>query len=502
MDVSFKRRRIYLRNIPEESEIFLKHSFTFTNPRTFSDPTGEHHPIRLYNELKDGLSFRVGLADRLQRLLRKDGVVLDLPSNSSGISPKYRIAGELDALQKEAVMALVPVKTGVLELSVGSGKTITMAALSDCYLNKHPERKVLIVEPKRQLMYQVYEEMRKFLPHRDIGMVGDGKRVDGQIIVAVANTVTAASDDVVAMLSQVCAVIIDEGHHASAPSYSDIIDEYSRDVLWGLSGKVTFDDKLETLSNEEVFGPPLISGRNEKRLCAVEILVYDTEAKKWAKEAFPSMKFDGMSAWLMPKGSKVWWEVKYYDNELRKGAFFEGKQVTASAGFLVYDNAEDRSGVLNNERNRWIADHSATLARRGKVIVVVKRGIHSLILKHAFKKHHGLDVDIIDGKVKGLAQQAAFTELGAKPTGILIVQQNVLKEGTNLPTLTDLVLASTTKNHQTLEQLKGRIERASDGKLVGRVHIPGDCHNKALRKIVRGAMSYYRGKPRLEIKII
>lgn len=243
------------------------------------------HPGRFYNQafrqkrwdgtvkLFDGPTFGSGFAIRVARHLREKGIAakvrargggeLDLPDH---FGPDYLPGVKLWEHQLGAIRAAMEHSRGVLEEPTGSGKTAIMAAIARlCYELKG--WRTLVLVPKRGLAKQTRDAFQKFIPDVEIGLIGDGHREDGQIIIATAQTMIGAlpkgsgrnrvdGDEWLStrlLLTDV--LLLDECHHGSSTQWQEIANNCPAMRRYGLSGTplsgTEFNDiKLEAATGQ------------------------------------------------------------------------------------------------------------------------------------------------------------------------------------------------------------------------------------------------------------
>ncbi len=505
-----KNHRVHIDNPSEGVLGLIKFSFSVIDPKSRMIRTEfPPDPVRFYRVKKDpitdepiGVSLPYGLKKRLTKELTKAGYTFrvddppPLPVKfGNAVATATGGKWNLDEIQRETASRLLKTWVGSAELSVGSGKTILMTELAGSFFLAEG-RPVAVVVPKKQLLHQVFKELTEFLPGFKIGMIGDGKRIPGDIRVCTAATLSSKKldHDTALWLSGIGALIFDEVHHGNSPTWKALLKQARKKArVWGVSGKITFTDKLDELRIEALYGPPVIQARNEERLCPVEIIVHGKVSKEWQKVDYPSKLETGVVVHHLPLKSKEWMQLKYIRNGLEgTGAYHKGHLINIKKGDTLYETAEDMGMVLSNPRNRWaIKLAESIVADGGKVVITFSRGIHGKMLSRTLTKR-GVVHTIVDGKMSGPNQQATFAALEDGSLKLVVAQYNCMKEGTNVRSLTDIILLNDPVSPQTLEQLKGRVERAIDGKERGRVHIPGDFHNPHLRAKVRRMLAYYK----------
>ena len=200
-----KNGRFYVDDPTDEVMDIIRTEYSIIDPKSrMIRSEYPVEPVRFYRTRKCGdnnlrvlhVSQMMGLAERTISIFKRHGISLVIPKPEH--SPiRFRSActgATLDPIQLEVVHALLKVRRGVSELSVGSGKTIVMAELAGSFFLETGLPSVIVV-PKKQLLHQSYAELQRFLPGIKIGMIGDSKRIPGDICIATAQTLTSAMLD-------------------------------------------------------------------------------------------------------------------------------------------------------------------------------------------------------------------------------------------------------------------------------------------------------------------
>jgi superfamily II DNA or RNA helicase len=110
-------------------------------------------------------------------------------------------------------------------LPTGSGKTVIFAHMSEEFLTRNPTQRVLVLVHTDELVQQAQAKMRSVAPHRRIGIVKAAQNeTHAQIIVGSVQTLRNAKRR--AQINNVGLIIVDECHHATAPSYRAILEHF------------------------------------------------------------------------------------------------------------------------------------------------------------------------------------------------------------------------------------------------------------------------------------
>ena len=191
-------------------------------------------------------SFPAGLYRDVRKFLRLQGHSVALDDKRQGrvtpgpIDPQMGGDITLRDYQLRTVQKALKAERGILHVVTGGGKTELMAALIRAY-----DVPTLVLTSKATLVQQTRERLawRLGLDPYDIGIVSQGRWQDGEvpILVALVTTWSQAKQEKKrkAFAERCKLLLIDEGHHAGAPTWyqaAQKIDAYHR---FGLTGTPT-----------------------------------------------------------------------------------------------------------------------------------------------------------------------------------------------------------------------------------------------------------------------
>lgn len=176
-------------------------------------------------EKKPRFRFPTGLFPKVLEELNVKGIVFETNDGDGtfgvavvGTSTSVQLRGvELRDYQFETLHACLRNGRGVVQLPTGSGKTEVEIALA-----KMLGVKTLYMVHRKELVNQTKERFKKRWPEVKVGVCGDGWWNDReQVTVGMVQTLTSRSrlEQLAALLSEVQLVIVDEVHHAPAPTY-------------------------------------------------------------------------------------------------------------------------------------------------------------------------------------------------------------------------------------------------------------------------------------------
>jgi superfamily II DNA or RNA helicase len=330
---------------------------------------------------------------------------------------------QLDALQKAKERYAAGVYRQLLVLPTGMGKTPTFAALRDFFGFR---KRVLVLVHREELAQQAADKLRKWNPGSNVGIeMGDNRAgSDCDFIVGSVQTLGRAGSNRLAALQPEAfdAVIVDEAHHSTSPSYKEILFghfQFGRydtgRLLLGVTATPNRGDgvALGTVYDEIVYRYPLLDAIRNGWLCNL-------------------------------RGLRV-----------RTGVELDGVHVRAG-DFEMEELAE---AVNTPARNEQIAREWLNNAAERKTLAFSVNVAHAKSLASAFQQY-------------GVAAEAIWAEdphraskLRAHREGHLRVLTNcgILTEGYDDPALQAIVLARPTKSQLLFMQMAGRGTRLPEG---------------------------------------
>lgn len=200
----------------------LKHSASLANPAFYKNEnlrlSNWNTPrfIRCYVEDLEFLHLPRAMAGKATDLVRDAGSRLQITDRRTDPPPiDVSFTGTLRDAQPAAIAALIPHDLGVLEAPPGSGKTVM-----GCALIAHHHTPTLILVDRTPLMDQWRDRLTTYLDITadQIGQIGGGKnKPTGFIDLAMMQTL-ARTDSAAERLPDYGLVIVDEAHHAGAPT--------------------------------------------------------------------------------------------------------------------------------------------------------------------------------------------------------------------------------------------------------------------------------------------
>lgn len=197
-----------------------------------------------------------GFFHKLRALCEREGLNTVLcDSRSPFPEPDYAAALEgLRDYQAKAVATALLSRGGIINMPTGTGKTYVAAGIIKAYprheLQARNTPTIVLTAPNQDVTYKNWEELKKLLPGREIGLVMTGYKDFSDDI----QCITMDSLDKMNM-EEVGVLIADEVHNAATEERSDLFMSARNAVRYGLSASPfgRFDGR--DVITEGIFGP-------------------------------------------------------------------------------------------------------------------------------------------------------------------------------------------------------------------------------------------------------
>ena len=376
-----------------------------------------------------------GFAHRVLEFFRNAGIPHEF-SDMRTRMPKPDLARAFKGLrpyQVELVGRMLTSGGGVLQAATGSGKTAISAAIVRAFdrdeLADRGTPTCVFACPDRDINRKNWEEFRKWLPDREIGLIMSG-------------TAHKPSDDVVCCTidslenidpSTVGVLIVDEMHASASSDRAGKISAFSRAARWGVSATPTGRFDGADIVSEGLYGPIVakFSYQDGVRSGAlVPITVY------WVEAPEPTCGLDAYS------------KYQTRDGKIRNGWLASG------------DSCQMIADVLN-----CIPDELQTLCML-QFIEQMGR-IHALCTKSAFVHAETRDAFLKAyptlRAIKPKERKEIYDAFRKREINS-IISTHCWKQGVDFPELSVVVNAGGGGSDIVAKQVPGRASRASEGK--------------------------------------
>lgn len=332
--------------------------------------------------------------------------------------------------QEEAIQKAIEKRQGIIVAPCGSGKTqigLEIAARIG--------GKTLWLTHTTDLLNQSMERAKSVygLSGKDYGTITAGK-IDVGNVITFATVQTMNKIDLRTLKSEFDVVVVDECHHvAGSPTrimmFYRVISSLKARYKYGLTATPKRSDGL-TQCMFSLIGSKVCEidrAAVEKTTCPVKVKVRKTSYRP------------DMDKILMPDGTVSY--PKFIDDVIR-----------------------------NEDRNKIIVNDVASMS--GTCLILTDRIAHIEILQKELSRRGIMSVGLSAVQTKQAKQtrENAIFALNQKCVKVLIATFALAKEGLDVPSLDNLVLATPQKNETIVTQSVGRVARKSEGKEFGTVY--------------------------------
>lgn len=198
-----------------------------------------------------------GLFDSLIDLVDASGIAYHIDDErQNGIDCDFKFLGELSEAQKKAASTMLGHNYGILGAATGFGKSVI-----GTFLIAQKRTNTLVLVHTREIMNGWVANIQEFLDIRvnmdasegclkkkssqTVGKLYAGHdSLTGVIDVAMISSL-GKKDEIDERIKQYGMVIVDECHHASAPTHEDVIRQINARTLYGLTATPKRRDGLE-----------------------------------------------------------------------------------------------------------------------------------------------------------------------------------------------------------------------------------------------------------------
>jgi len=317
---------------------------------------------------------------------------------------------ELREYQEEVVQKAIDRGTGTIDLGTSGGKTILAASII-----ARIGLPTIYLVTTRTLLHQTVESLREYLGFEP-GVIGDGVRKPGPVTVAIAQAVVYGTVSLDRWKGGV--LVWDEGHHAAAPSYLELVKRIDARFNFFLSA-VPYRSGDDQIVLDAVTGGTLTDGEYSARYliehgyaCPVEVQIERATTKHVMVE-------------------QPFWKI--YRECI----------------------------VLNLERNLRIAEIAREAIKAGEsILILVERLQHGRLLEEKIDE----SVEFVHGSVPKKKLRKLTEEFAEGRLACLIATVGLFNEGVSIHGITMLLNAGGMKSRGKVLQAVGRGMRQSESR--------------------------------------
>lgn len=325
--------------------------------------------------------------------------------------------------QKEALESIQSfrkknINKQLIVLPTGSGKTVIFSHLPKLDSSLLP---MLVIAHRSELLQQAKQKIKDYNPELTVEIEQAEKKAGKvDVVIASVQTLGRADSERINTFSKnyFKSIIVDEAHHAAAPTYRRIIDHYEHEYLLGVTATPQRGDSTRLI---DVFQ---------------EIVYYKT---------IQDLIEQGWLARL--KGYRVTTNVDLTNVEVTEGDFIQSQLEDA---------------VNNSYRNKLVVDTYINICPNKKTIVFAAGVDHAAKLVKEFRRNN-VQAELIVGDTPDQERSDILQKFKNGSISVL-VNVGVLTEGFDEPSVEVILLARPTKSNLLYTQIVGRGTRLYDGK--------------------------------------
>ena len=306
----------------------------------------------------------------------------------------------------------------LIVLPTGSGKTVIFSHLPMIRKESTP---MLVIAHRAELLHQAKNKIQQMNPNL-IVEIEQAQNIAGKVDVVVASvpTMGRANSDRIEKFSKdyFKTIIIDEAHHAAAPTYRRIVDYFQPNLLLGVTATPQRSDSTRLI---DVFQ---------------EIVYYKTIED------------------LIKQG----WLTRLVGYRIKTET--DLTEIEVSDGDFVQSQLQD--AVNNPKRNASIVAAYQEICKERKTLVFAAGVQHAKDLALSFTKN-SIVAEVILGETPDEERSAILQKFRNNEIKVLI-NVGVLTEGFDEPSVQAIILARPTKSTLLYTQVVGRGTRLDEGK--------------------------------------
>lgn len=384
--------------------------------------------VSSFVESESVLQLPRGMVSQFENYLETNGIeykISDLRKSNTGLDASFK--GVLKEEQFPAIGAMTKKDMGILRAATSFGKTVVAAALI-----AEQKEKTLILVPKNNLLGQWKKSLQTFLEVKNtpvkregkrinktgVGIYGGGKdNVSGYVDVATFQTVASRLPG---FIREYGMVIVDECHHVAADSLLKVMQSVCPRYVYGLSATVKRDDGLENLVYSQ---------------CGNVIFEYNADKLAYIR---------GIRQCFVPR--------------------FTSSTISNQTGRHFNHIEAIKTLASDDVRNSLIVSDAVALSLHGhKTLVLTGLKEHASKLNDMLRSK-GVRSVMLTGEMSKTRLGEADRLIFGNECDVIVATGKYMGEGTDIPFLDTLLIATPVSWEGIVSQYAGRIAREYENK--------------------------------------
>lgn len=329
------------------------------------------------------------------------------------------------------------VRRPAIVLPTGAGKTVVFSLRALQFVEQHPDQRFLILAHTDELVMQAYKKVRGIAPHLKVGIVkATRNEVHAQVIVASVPTLRSAKRR--DQIKRVGRIVVDECHHATAPTYINILEHYG--ALGAACQECKDEGKAHACTHR---AEPPADGAHAEGFTAT--LARSDKSK--LSEVWQEVVYKRDIAFMIRR--KYLLDVKGKRIEVPD---FTTKGLKTQGGDFQSEELADR--LTDSMAPELVAKAYKEHASDRAGLVFTPNVASAYVFAEALCAE-GITAEVVHGQLPPEERRLIIKRLAAGDTKVL-VNCMVLTEGFDAPIVSCVVIARPTKSSPLYQQMVGR----------------------------------------------
>ena len=350
--------------------------------------------------------------------------------------------------QIEAMKSSIKSKKGIIQLPTGSGKTIIASLIT-----QKIGLKTLICVHTIDLLNQAYNTFKMMIPNANIGIIGNGKKIIGDITIATIQSLCKANER---------RKMLNEYRNIMEPEEYEKLKNEKKNNMNDEELMEIFDSIKMIIWDEVHLLPAFTFYRTTMN--------FKNTTYKIGMSATPR-RDDGLDLKIKAGIGEIIYKKNFHDM-IKMGYLCPCnvylKKIKHPENYPnKFKAIYSRGIIINTERNIEIVNLFHEL--NGITMVLVKYKKHADIIHSIYREKYGINIPILHGKL-GKRQRKEMVYNFKNNKILRIIATTLADIGLDIPHLNNVIIAGGGKSSVRTLQRAGRVMRIYPDKKVGNVY--------------------------------